>query len=133
MPPSSTNAVEHKNRDCKTATPQALLPALVNLYKMDKAICAKYIVAKQGHSISYSDQSEAKKQETAVKRKQQRKRQREHESECTGPPDKQGDFITTAKRSVYRYRLGLFGFSYRVVATFGLKCTYTLYLLKYVG
>ena len=60
MPPSSTNAVEHKNRDCKTATPQALLPALVNLYKMDKAICAKYIVAKQGHSISYSDQSKAK-------------------------------------------------------------------------
>ena len=29
--PSSTNAVERKNRDCKTATPQSLLPALVNL------------------------------------------------------------------------------------------------------
>ena len=65
--PSSTNAVERKNRDCKTGTPQSLLPALVSLYKMDKAVCAKYVVAKQGHSVSYNDQSEAKKQETAAK------------------------------------------------------------------
>ena len=65
--PPTTNAVEQKNRDCKTVTPQLLLPALVNLYKMDKALCAKYVVAKQGHSVSYNDQSEAKKQVTAAK------------------------------------------------------------------
>ena len=98
--PSSTNAVERKNRDCKTGTLQSLLPALVSLYKMDKAVCAKYVVAKQGHSVSYNDQSEAKKQETAAKRKQQRKRQHQHETECTGPPDKQDDFITVRKRFV---------------------------------
>ena len=55
--PSSSSAVEWKNRDYKTATPQSLLPALVNLYKMDKAICAKYVVAKQGHSVFYNDHS----------------------------------------------------------------------------
>ena len=54
--PSSANAVEWKIKDCKTATPQLLLPALFNLYKMDKTICTKYVVAKQGHSESYNDQ-----------------------------------------------------------------------------
>ena len=66
------NAVEWEN---------ILLPVLVHVCKMDKAICVKYVVAicvkyvvaKQGHSVSYNDQSEAKKQETAAKRKQQRK------------------------------------------------------------
>ena len=54
--PSSANAVKWKIRDCKTVTPQSLLPALFNLYKMDKTIYTKYVVAKQGHSESYNDQ-----------------------------------------------------------------------------
>ena len=30
---------------------------IITSYNMDKAICAKYVVAKQGHSVFYNDQS----------------------------------------------------------------------------
>ena len=67
---------------------------------MDKANCAKYVVAKEGHvhSVSYHDKTESKTLENAAKRKQQRKRQHQTVTECTGPPDKQYDFVTTRKK-----------------------------------
>ena len=59
--PASTNAVERKNYDSKASVClQCLKIGLVTLYKMDKATCAKYIVAKKGHSISYNDRSPEK-------------------------------------------------------------------------
>jgi len=65
---------------------------------MDKAICGKYVAVKEGHSVSYHDKSESKTLENAAKRKQQRKRQHQTVTECTGPPDKQNDFVTTRKK-----------------------------------
>ena len=49
--PTTTNAVERKNYECKTDTPQSLKLAIINVYKLDKNTCCKHIVAKNGCSI----------------------------------------------------------------------------------
>ena len=50
--PSNTNAVERKNLDSKESLPQQLQIAVVNLYKYDKAACAKNIAAKDCDSYT---------------------------------------------------------------------------------
>ena len=42
--PADTNAVERKNKDSKETQPQPLQTAMVNLYKLDKAICSKHLI-----------------------------------------------------------------------------------------
>ena len=41
--PSSTNAVEQRNRDCKSDTPQFLKLATMKIYKVDNVTCLKHI------------------------------------------------------------------------------------------
>ena len=50
--PKTTNAVERKNYECKTDTPQSLRLAMINVYKLDKNTCYKHIAPKNGCSIS---------------------------------------------------------------------------------
>lgn len=68
--PSDTNAVERKNLDSKESLPQQLQIAMTNLYKYDKAACAKNIAAKQGVSVTYCDQSQEARKSEAAKRRQ---------------------------------------------------------------
>ena len=55
--PSDTNAVERKNLDSKDTLPQPLQTAVINLYKYDKASCAKHMAAEHNTSVSYCDNS----------------------------------------------------------------------------
>ena len=41
--PSSTNAVERRNKDCKSDTPQCLKLAMIKVYKIDKVACLKHM------------------------------------------------------------------------------------------
>ena len=43
--PSTTNAVERRNADCKLKQPIPLKIAMLNIYKLDKAVCAKHFAA----------------------------------------------------------------------------------------
>ena len=51
--PTTTNAVERKDYECKTDRPQPLKLAMINLYKLDKGTCCKHIASENGASISY--------------------------------------------------------------------------------
>ena len=65
--PSSTNAVERKNRDCKRDTPQCLKLAMMKVYIVDKVACLKHIAA-EGIILSYRSRSEEAKRMTALKK-----------------------------------------------------------------
>lgn len=49
--PSSTNAVECRNRECKSDTPQCLKLAMMKVYKFDKLACLKHIAAERFRSV----------------------------------------------------------------------------------
>ena len=51
-------AVEQRNRDCESDTPQCLELAMMKVYKVDKAACLKHIAAKEGIILSYRSRSE---------------------------------------------------------------------------
>ena len=61
-----------KNCECKTDTPQSLKLAIINVYKLDKNICCKHIVAKNGCSISYRSRDEEAHKQNAESRRRQR-------------------------------------------------------------
>ena len=46
--PSTTNAVERKNKDCKTDNVQPLKLAMTSVYKLDKVQCFKHMAAEEG-------------------------------------------------------------------------------------
>ena len=46
--PSTTNAVECRNADCKQKQPIPLKMAMINIYQLDKAVCAKHFAAENG-------------------------------------------------------------------------------------
>jgi len=50
-------------------TPQSLLLSIINIYKMGKAICARFFIANLGHLVSYHDKSKSKAPEHTAKRK----------------------------------------------------------------
>ena len=56
--PATTNAVERKNKDCTSDTPQCIKLAMISLYKVDKVVCFKHIAAEEGVSLSYRSRSE---------------------------------------------------------------------------
>ena len=70
--PSTTNAVERRNAECKTKQPVSLQQALTNVYRLDKSVCAKHLAAQDGCSVSYRDRSENAKRSAAKKRQAQR-------------------------------------------------------------
>jgi hypothetical protein len=87
------------NQSGKESLPQQLQIAIANLYKYDKAACAKNIAARQGVSVTYCDQSqEARKSEAA---KRNTRRQKTAGSDLTsqnGPPDRQCHFKNGGKK-----------------------------------
>ena len=99
--PTTTNAVERKNKDCKTDRPQPLKLAMINIYRIDKNVCCKHIAAEQGASISYRSRDLEAKKKSAATRQQQRKaalhpdRTAQH-----GPPDRVSNFVCDGVRSL---------------------------------
>ena len=86
--PTTTNAVERKNYECKTDTPQSLKLAMINVYKLDKNTCCKHIVAKNGCSISYrSRDKEVHKQNAESQRRQRAIAFTSNKAAQLGPPD----------------------------------------------
>ena len=89
--PGDTNAVERKNRDSKESTPSPLRSALINLYKLDKSVCAKHLAASEGVSVSYQDGTPESRKRVAETRKWQRQKQQQairDKGALRGPPDK---------------------------------------------
>ena len=70
--PSTTNAVERRNAECKSKQSVALQHALTNVYKLDKSVCAKHLAALDGCSVSYHDRSENARRSAAKNRQKQR-------------------------------------------------------------
>ena len=70
--PSTTNAVERLNAECKSKLPVTLQHALSDVYRLDKSVCAKHLAALKECSISYRDKTESAKRASAAKRQQQR-------------------------------------------------------------
>ena len=70
--PSTTNAVECLNAECKSKLPVTLLHALSNVYRLDQSVCAKHLAGLKECSISYCEKTESAKRASAAKRQQQR-------------------------------------------------------------
>ena len=82
---STTNAVERKNKDCKSDSPQCLKLAMLKVYKVDKVACLRHIAAEDHVSLSYrSRDTDAVRVEAARKQKQRQK--------DTVAPDKSAQF-----------------------------------------
>ena len=94
--PSSTNAVERRNRDCDT--PQCLKLAMMKMYKVDKVTCLKHIAAEDGIVLSYRSKSEEARRMTAKKRQQYRMRAIPDKESEYGPPDRADNFMAGRKR-----------------------------------
>ena len=90
--PSSTNAVERKNKDCKSDKAPLKL-AMISLYKLDKLACFKHMAAEEGISITYRRKTEEARRANAVARQKQRMKagKPDHNAEH-GPPDRVTNF-----------------------------------------
>ena len=98
--PSTTNAVERLNAQCKGKVPVALQTAIADVYKLDKSVCAKHLAARNECSVSYRDKSENARRANAAKRQQQRLGG-SIPADLTathGPPDRACHFNTIEKR-----------------------------------
>ena len=82
-----------KNKDIKDSLTQQFQGAMVNLYKLDKAVCSKHLAASEGSSIvCYGQTTEARKR-AAYKRNKQQQCCSSHDKEAVhGPPDHQCHF-----------------------------------------
>ena len=56
--PSTTNAVERKNKDCKTDNPSSFKLAMIKVYKLDKIAALRHIGAEENISLSYRSHSD---------------------------------------------------------------------------
>ena len=98
--PSTTNAVERRNAECKQKQPIPLKMAMVNIYNLDKSVCAKHIAAECGVSISHRDKSETARRSAAQTRQRQRmaKLYPADPKALKGPPDRACHFDQGHKR-----------------------------------
>lgn len=90
--PTTTNAVERKNKDCKADNPQNLKLAMLKVYKVDKIACLKHMAAEANISLSYRSRSQEAKSKEAKRKQQQRKKTFPDKSVQFGPPDKTSNF-----------------------------------------
>ena len=98
--PSTTNAVERKNKDCKTENPSSLKMAMIKVYKLDKIACLKHIAAQKNISLSYrSRTNEARSEEAQRKRKQRQKTIPLDKTAQFGPPDRSSNFYPRSEGS----------------------------------
>ena len=93
--PSSTNAVERRNRDCKSDTPQCLKLAMI---KVDKVTCLKHMAAEDGIILSYRSKSEEVRRLAAKKKQEYKKRSFPDKELEYGPPDRTDNFVAGRKR-----------------------------------
>ena len=91
--PSSTNAVEQRNRDCKSDTPQCLKLAMMKVYKVDKVACLKHIAAEENIILSYRYRSEEARRMTALKKREYRNKLIPDKESEYGPPDRVDNFV----------------------------------------
>ena len=94
--PSTTNAVERKNKDCKSDTPNCLKAAMIKVYKIDKVACLKHIAAEDGTSLSYRSKTEQARRETARRKQKQRMGSIPDKTAEYGPPDRPSNFLSTS-------------------------------------
>ena len=88
--PSTTNAVERKNKDCKSDFPQCLKLAMI---KVDKLAYLWHLAAEGGVSMSYRSRTEESRRAAAAKKQEQRKKTfPEDRSSQFGPPDRLANF-----------------------------------------
>ena len=98
--PSTTNAVECRNTECKQKQPIPPKMAMLDVYKLGKAVCAKHIAAESGISISHRDRSETARHSVAQTRQRQRlaKIYPDDLKAQEGPPDQAYHFGQGCKR-----------------------------------
>ena len=96
--PSSTNAVERTNKDCKSDTPQCLKLAMIKVYKVDKVACLKHMAAEDGIVLSYRSKNEEARRMTAKKKQEYRKRSFPDKESEYGPPDRTDNFVYSRKK-----------------------------------
>ena len=89
--PSSTNAVERKNKDCKSDKAPLKL-AMISVYKLDKLACFKHMAAEEGTSISYRRKTEARKANAEARQRQRMKVGKPDHNAEHGPPDRVTNF-----------------------------------------
>jgi len=85
--PTTTNAVERRNKDCKSDVPQSLKLAIIEVYMVEQVTCLKHISAK-GAGLSYRSRTEEARRMLAEKRQKQRMKSVPDKSYVTvDPPD----------------------------------------------
>ena len=90
--PSTTNAVERRNRECKSDTPQCLKLAMIKVYKVDKVACLKHIAAEEGTVLSYRSRTEESRRMEALAKQKQRMKYVPDKTSQYGPPDHADNF-----------------------------------------
>ena len=98
--PSTTNAVERLNAECKSKQPVALQHALSDVYRLDKSACGKHLAALNECSVSYHEKTETAKRASAARRQQQRIASSipTDPTAVLGPPDRACHFKTVEER-----------------------------------
>ena len=87
--PATTNAVERKNKDCKTDTPNNLKSAMIKVYKIDKVCCLKHFAAEDGLSLSYRSKTEESRRMEALQKIKRRSTACVSDAKADyGPPDR---------------------------------------------
>ena len=96
--PTTTNAVERKNRDCKSDA-VSIKQIMTETYKIDKVVCIKHITAMQESSISYRSQTaEARAAQAKYRQKCRSMRSEPDRDSEFGPPDKASNFNRAVPR-----------------------------------
>ena len=97
---ASTNAIECRNKDCKSDTPQCLKClklSIIKIYKIDKVACLKHNITVKG-GLSYRSRSEEARRSNALsKQKQCLKSISDPESQY-GPLDCATKFSTSSRK-----------------------------------
>ena len=95
---------KEKNLESKELTPQPLQAGMINLYKTDKAMCAKHLAALHGgySSVSYRDLSDRGRREATIKRNVRRANYVVDKNGEFGPPDHSYNFDLNSQRGTKR-------------------------------
>ena len=97
--PTSTNAVERRNRDCKSDA-VSIKQIMIHTYKVDKIACMKHISAEEGGSIMYRSRSAEARAAEAKSRQARRLVHSEPDKESNfGPPDKATNYNPRKRKS----------------------------------
>ena len=92
--PSSTNAVERRNNNCKSDSLQCLKLSMMKVYKIDKLACLKHIAAKKGVTLSYRSKTEEARTAATNKQSQQLTKSIPDKTCQHGPPDCVDNFLS---------------------------------------